>query len=116
MARAVYSSLLYELEGVDAPETDVVLPQGGIRYIVRFVACYCNTSPFDGQGITIASSLTNVTFAFFNWGLGERAAKLWDGRKVIDGDTGDDPGFVIKLDNTVSPVDVSISGYILTLP
>jgi hypothetical protein len=59
---------------------------------------------------------TEAAFVFFNWGLGERSAKQWRGRFVIDGVVGAGPGFQITPDNSVSGIDVSICGYILSLP
>ncbi len=112
--RTVYSSLLFAEQGISG-DIHVDLPTG-FRYVVRDVVCYCNSSPFDGQGIIISSYLTQTPIVLFMWGLGDRDLKHEDRHFVIDGDVADTPGFDIKLDNTVSPVDVHISGYKLTLP
>jgi hypothetical protein len=115
VAIPVYSSVLVRYQGVssDTPIPDVFVG-AGTKWVIRDMRIYGNMSPIDNQKFIVSELPTEAAIAFFSWSINEQDLKIWEGRQVID--YLDGTGGLSFFFGTPSPIDVSISGYILTTP
>jgi hypothetical protein len=111
--RSVYSSILFRQQGVNGAGYSVLVPEGE-RWVIRDVSIYCNVPVVTTSEFFLQEQPTDATVIYFRFGLGEQAMKQWVGRQVIDHLSGDGGFTVYGADD--APVDVSVSGYRLTLP
>jgi hypothetical protein len=105
MARPVYSTEFFAIAGLSGTHTYIV-PAGFIA-ILRDVDAYAN--------VTVASRELHLigdhgqTIWWQSWGTEDQFAAQWHGRQVIE------PGGIIRA-VTSDLIDVSASGYLLSLP
>lgn len=105
MARTVYSEHLYSAVGLNGSASRSV--PAGFRLVLRDVDVY------NGAGGTatffLKGGLGQVIWAH-RWALGDGASsEQWRGRQVLD------EGFSWSVSTTL-PMDVTVSGYLLSLP
>lgn len=105
MARAVYSVTFMQIAGLDGRH-DYVVPSG-FRAVVRDIDVFAHVS-VAARDIHIIGQ-AGQTFYWFDWNTGDTSAQHWSGRVVLD------PGSLLRAQSS-DLVDVTISGYLLTLP
>lgn len=113
MARTVYSSVLFRQQGV-VDESISVSVSPGERWVIRDVDVYANNPITLAATFFLQEQPTDAAIVHLHWSVGEVSSKQWTGRQVIDY-LGGDGGFTIIAEGGVQ-MDVSVSGYRLTLP
>lgn len=111
--RTVYSSALFRLQGMVDTSYSVLVPPGE-RWIIRDVDVYANNPILLAATFFLQEQPTDAAIVHLHWAVGEQSSKQWTGRQVIDY-AGGDGGFTVIAEGGVQ-MDVSVSGYRLTLP
>ena len=101
----MYSHRFFAGKGV-ASQIDEHVP-AGVLWIVRDVDVYCN-APLGGARFTFMGELGQAIWTAV-WAPNTTSAQQWRGRQVFETGT----LFSVKADE---PTDVTVSGYVLTLP
>lgn len=105
MARPVFSTSFLQQQGM-YPSATYAVP-AGFRAVVRDIELYWNGPSLDTSVHFIGDQGQTWFFDLFTVSSGQRWGSF-TGRVVLD------LGFSITSDN--DPVDVSVSGYLLSLP
>jgi hypothetical protein len=102
----IYSTSFIQVAGLLGQEHYVV-PAGFVA-VVREIDVYASTGLLEAS--FSAQGPSNQVFYFTSFGVGAQGSQLWRGRVVIN------PTFILRATADTSPIDVTICGYLLTLP
>lgn len=108
MSSPVYSHSFITIEGLTGAHS--YAPESGYKAIVRDIDVYATgvlDIPFT---YVFAHGSDGQAFFYYQWEPGAQAWEGWRGRQVIES------GQSFDITSYNGPVDVSVSGYLLSLP
>jgi hypothetical protein len=83
------------------------VPAGYIA-VVRSIDCYANVT-FDVVDLHVYREVQQACFCYMHWVVVDQNSKHWDGRQVVYSEDS-----IVANNIGAHPVDVSISGYLLS--
>jgi hypothetical protein len=108
MAVPLYSTSLIQVQGLVGTES-ISVPAGQV-IVVRDIDVYATgviSAPFT---YVFAHGSNGQAFFYYQWQPAVQAWEGWRGRQVFE------PGTTFDVESFNGPVDVSVSGYVLSSP